>query len=71
MPGDPAIRNQLGRMEMVCGQRPFKGEDTPATLRQILHSEPPPLPETAPETVKALIGKCLRKSRQESFQTRC
>jgi hypothetical protein len=22
MPGDPAIRNQLGRMEMVCGQRP-------------------------------------------------
>src|SRR5665213_2671157 len=50
--------------EMVCGQRPFEGEDTPATLRQILHKEPPPLPETTPETVRALIGNCLHKSRQ-------
>jgi Tfp pilus assembly protein PilF/predicted Ser/Thr protein kinase len=55
--------------EMVCGQRPFKGEDTAATLRQILHKEPPPPPDTAPEAVKALIGKCLQKSRQHRLRS--
>jgi serine/threonine protein kinase/tetratricopeptide (TPR) repeat protein len=51
--------------EMVCGRRPFQGEDAPATLRQILYKEPAPVAEAVPAQVATLIGKCLRKAKEE------
>jgi serine/threonine protein kinase/tetratricopeptide (TPR) repeat protein len=51
--------------EMVCGRRPFQGEDAQATLRQIIHKEPAPIEETVPAEVRTLIGKCLRKKKEE------
>jgi serine/threonine-protein kinase len=51
--------------EMVCGRRPFQGEDAQATLRQILYKEIPPIEKTAPAGVAGLIERCLRKNPEE------
>jgi len=34
--------------EMLCGRRPFHGEDAQSTLRQIVHKEPAPVPDLDP-----------------------
>jgi len=50
--------------EMVTGRRPFEGANRISTLSAILHKEPPPLAEVAPDTpaeLDKIISRCLRK----------
>lgn len=50
--------------EMVTGRRPFTGANKISTLSAILHQEPPPLAEVAPDLpaeLDKLIARCLRK----------
>ncbi len=50
--------------EMVTGRRPFEGANKISTLSAILHKEPPPLAEVAPDLpaeLNKIISRCLRK----------
>lgn len=58
--------------EMVAGRRPFAGATSVDTLVSILEKEPPPLEQYAPDVpaeFKRIIGKALRKDREERYQT--
>jgi hypothetical protein len=49
---------------MVTGRRPFEGVNKISTLSAILHKEPPPLAEVAPDMpaeLDKIISRCLRK----------
>jgi serine/threonine protein kinase/Tfp pilus assembly protein PilF len=53
--------------EMCAGRRPFTGLNSIEMLASILHHEPPPLGEVAPETpapLERLIHRMLRKDRE-------
>jgi len=57
--------------EIVAGQRAFPGETRIATLAEILHHEPKPLRELAPEApqeLDRLITRCLRKDLERRLQ---
>ena len=50
--------------EMASGCRPFEGANKISTLAAILHTEPPPLVEAAPDLpaeLDKIIWRCLRK----------
>ena len=56
--------------EMMAGQNPFEGETALEVIGAILHKEPKPLNKTeVPPEIKKIIGKCLRKDRDERYQT--
>src|SRR5262245_23220372 len=57
--------------EMITGRQPFAGEKPGEMIAAILHDEPPPLAEYAPEAppeLQRLVGKALRKNREERYQ---
>ena len=57
---------------MLTGRPPFAGETTADVLGALLHKEPAPLTEVAPDTPRGLqrvVGKALRKDREERYQT--
>ena len=50
--------------EMATGRQPFEGSNKISTLSAILHKEPPPLAEVAPDVpaeLDRIISRCLRK----------
>jgi len=58
--------------EMAAGRMPFAGETAIDTLVSILEKEPPPLDQYAPDVpaeLQRIIGKTLRKDREERYQT--
>jgi serine/threonine-protein kinase len=58
--------------EMVTGQRAFPGESAIATMTAILRDEVRPMRQinpAAPEQLSEIVGKCLRKNRDERWQT--
>jgi serine/threonine protein kinase len=58
--------------EMLAGRAPFAGETTADVLGALLHKEPAPFTEVAPDTPRGLqrvVGKALRKDREERYQT--
>lgn len=58
--------------EMITRNSPFTGETSADVLAAILTREPPPLSSLAPEapdTLDWVIGKSLRKDRDERYQT--
>jgi eukaryotic-like serine/threonine-protein kinase len=58
--------------QMLAGRLPFRGENYVDVIGAILHKEPRPLGEVVddvPPEVDALVRKCLRKDREERFQT--
>ncbi|CAN5641441.1 hypothetical protein BH24ACI3_BH24ACI3_03320 [soil metagenome] len=58
--------------QMLTGRMPFYGENYVDVIGMILHKEPIPITELSPEvphSVEALVRKCLRKNRDERFQT--
>ncbi len=58
--------------EMACGCHPFRGPDRLATLNNIVRQEPPSvvaLNPAIPSAVVALIGRCLRKKKEERVQS--
>jgi pentatricopeptide repeat protein len=58
--------------EMATGERAFTGETEAILHDAILHSEPKPIGELAPEIssdLQELIAQCLRKSRNDRYQS--
>ena len=56
--------------EMVCGQRPFRGEYDQALLYEIVHEEPQPLTGLrtgVPVELEFMIGKCLAKDAEQRY----
>ncbi len=54
--------------EMLAGRAPFEGKTANELIAAILKREPPPLTD-APEEVRRLIAKVLRKKKEERYQT--
>lgn len=57
--------------EMATGRRAFQAETKISALAAILHKEPPPVHEIAPDTPRDLekvIGRCMRKDPNRRFQ---
>jgi serine/threonine protein kinase len=52
--------------EAVSGKLPFAGETITETITQIVRDEPPPIVSASPG-MRALIERCLRKSRDQRF----
>ena len=58
--------------EIVTGHQPFTAESAAATISAILTREPQPLARyasDAPPELQRIIGKALRKDREERYQT--
>jgi TolB-like protein/Tfp pilus assembly protein PilF len=56
--------------EMLSGKQPFEGESAMDTISSIIYKEPVPLDETkTPKELRRIIEKCLRKDRDERYQT--
>jgi eukaryotic-like serine/threonine-protein kinase len=55
--------------EMISGRLPFEGETPVEIIGAILHKEPLPLERDVPSEIKKIIGECLRKDRDERYQT--
>jgi Tol biopolymer transport system component len=58
--------------EMVCGQRPFKGQYDPALIYEIVQEEPGPLTGIrtgVPMELDWIAGKCLAKDSGERYQS--
>ena len=58
--------------EMVTGRAPFVGESSTDVLAAILDREPPPLSrfvDDLPPELQRIVTKCLRKERDERYQT--
>ncbi len=55
--------------EMLSGKLPFEGESAMEMIGAILKDEPKPLPADIPAEITKIIGKCLRKDRDERYQT--
>ena len=55
--------------EMMAGHLPFAGENALEMISSVLKDEPKPLPSDVPSEITKIIGKCLRKDRDERYQT--
>jgi serine/threonine-protein kinase len=55
--------------EMMTGNLPFEGENALEMIGAILHKEAKPLPSEVPTEITKIINKCLRKDRDERYQT--
>ena len=56
--------------EMISGKLPFEGETALEMIGAILKDEPKPINNSdVPPEIKKVIGKCLRKDRNERYQT--
>jgi serine/threonine-protein kinase len=58
--------------EMLTGARPFDGENSLDVIASILHREPAPLRQLLPDVprdIERIVGKALRKDREERYQT--
>ena len=58
--------------EMVAGRPPFAGESSTDVLAAIIDKEPPPLlryDDETPAELQRIVTKCLRKERDERYQT--
>jgi Tol biopolymer transport system component len=58
--------------EMVCGNRPFKGESTVETMNAILKEDPPDLGSNVlhtPPGMDRIVRRCLEKSPARRFQS--
>ena len=55
--------------EMIAGNLPFEGENALEMIGAILHKEPKSLNSDVPTEIAKIISKCLRKDRDERYQT--
>lgn len=55
--------------EMMAGHLPFDGENALEMIGAILHKEAKPLNSDVPPEIAKIINKCLRKDRDERYQT--
>ena len=54
--------------EMISGELPFEGENELEMIGAILKDEPKPLGADVPNEIAVIIGKCLRKDKNERYQ---
>jgi eukaryotic-like serine/threonine-protein kinase len=56
--------------EMLCGHKPFDGEDVTEILASVVKTEPDwsGLPEATPQAIRVLLRRCLRKDRRQRLQ---
>ena len=55
--------------EMLTGKQPFAGDTSQDVIAAILRDDLPQLPSEAPETLKWILKKALRKDREDRYQT--
>jgi eukaryotic-like serine/threonine-protein kinase len=55
--------------EMLSGHLPFAGGTVMEMIGAILHQEPQPLGASVPPEIKRIVGRCLKKNRDERYQT--
>jgi TolB-like protein/Tfp pilus assembly protein PilF/predicted Ser/Thr protein kinase len=53
--------------ELLSGQRAFRGDSSIAVMAAVLREEPAPV--SAPDAVRRVIARCLRKSPDDRFQS--
>ena len=53
--------------EMLSGHKPFSGRYEPAVLYEVVHEDPPALPDDLPAYVSELVGKLMAKQRDDRF----
>jgi len=54
--------------EMLTGARPFTGRTGFEVSSAILHEPPPPLPESVPAPLQAIVNRCLEKEPSRRYQ---
>ena len=54
--------------EAVAGSRPFQGNTGYVVTSEILEKSPPPLPDSVPAALRAIILRCLAKQPGERYQ---
>lgn len=55
--------------QMMSGELPFKGETASEIISAILNSDPKPLKAEVPIEISLIIEKCLKKNKDERYQT--
>lgn len=55
--------------QMMSGGLPFEGKTATEIIDSILKNEPKPLSSLVPPKIAAIIDKCLKKNRDERYQT--
>ena len=55
--------------EMLTGTSPFRRQTAAASLAAVLHEEPSELPADTPPELKRVVSRCLRKNREQRFQS--
>ena len=53
--------------EMLAGRPPFESNDLAALLRMHILTDPPPLPESVPPPLAAVVLRLLQKSRKDRY----
>jgi Tol biopolymer transport system component len=55
--------------ELLAGRRPFAASNELELIQTIIHSSPPPLPQTTPFGLRMLVEKALEKDPAERYQS--
>src|SRR5262245_4556455 len=55
--------------QMVSGRRPFEGTSAVAVASAVLNESVPPLLDTVPTGLRAVVARCLSKRPEERFQS--
>ena len=54
---------------LLTGAPPFDGDDLVAVTRMQVSVDPPPLPDTLPEALRAFVSKMIAKDRDQRYQS--
>ena len=55
--------------ESLSGERPFTGATDLEVLQKVIHTTPPPLPETVPAGLRSLVEKALENDPADRYQS--
>jgi len=55
--------------ELLSGSHPFDGGTTADVVSAVLRAEPPPLPDSIPATLRAIVQRCLNGQPGDRFQS--
>ena len=55
--------------ELLAGRHPFAGESDIVMLQGVIHAQPPPLPDEAPEALRSVVDKALEKEPADRYQS--
>lgn len=55
--------------QMLCGRAPFVRERKDEHIQAIIYEPPPPLPDSIPEGLRTIVGRCVSKNPSKRYQT--